>query len=100
VQSRTTEAQPFLAEIEHHMEAKGIWNLEELHERFLEQEPKRTGNARWTFERFRKHASGEAGAIYAKVRVPLVSALNATEEEQRGLAFAYYENAVSKARVA
>jgi hypothetical protein len=85
VQSNTTEARPFPAEIERLMDARGIEDLEELHERFLEQESERIGNAHWTFERFRKHASNEAGRLYTKFMVPLVGALEATDEEQMRL---------------
>jgi hypothetical protein len=100
MQSKTTEARPFSAEIERLMEAKGIGDLEDLYERFLEQEPKRIGNARWTFERFLRHANLEVGSLYAEFMVPLARALNATEEERRGLWLAYFENAVSSAPVA
>jgi hypothetical protein len=87
-QSNTTEASPFLAEIERLMEVEGIENLEELHERFMEQEPERIGNARWTFERFRKHAA-ETGILHFRFIVPLVGALEATDEERERLFLAW-----------
>ncbi len=69
----TTGTSPFLAEIERLMEAKGIEDLEELHARFMEQEPERIGNARWTYERFRQHASAAVGQIDARFMVPGVA---------------------------
>jgi hypothetical protein len=90
-QTNTREKSLFLAEIERLMDVKGIEDLEELHERFLEQEPERIGNARWTFERFRKHASHEAGMFSEKFVVPLAGALEATTEEERdGLIRAWF----------
>ena len=44
--ANNTETSQFLAEIERLMDAKGIDDLEELHERFMEQQPERIGNAR------------------------------------------------------
>ena len=78
----TTEISPFLAEIERLMSERGIEDLEELHERFLEQQPERIGNARWTYERFRKHATAEAPGLYIKFMRPLVAALEATKREE------------------
>jgi hypothetical protein len=47
------------------------------------------GNARWTFERFRKHANSEVRSLYPKFMVPLVRALEATDREQDRLFFAW-----------
>jgi hypothetical protein len=85
----TTETPPFLAEIERLMKAKGIEDLEELHERFMEQQPERIGNARWTYERFRQHAAAEAPGLYFKFMTPLVGALEATDREQERLFLAW-----------
>jgi hypothetical protein len=85
-----TEASLFLAEIERLTAEKGIEVLEELHERFLGQEPERIGNARWTFERFRKHAAGEVGTLYIQFVRPLVRALEATPREQERLFLAWW----------
>ena len=85
----TTGISPFLAEIEHLMAQKGIEGLEELHERFMQQEPERIGNARWIFERFRKHATAEAPGLYFKFWQPLVVALEATKRERQELFLAW-----------
>jgi hypothetical protein len=85
----TTEASAFLQEIERLMAEKGIEDLEELHERFLDREPERIGNARWTYSRFRKHATNGAGGLYHKFMRPLVRALEATGREQERLFFAW-----------
>jgi len=71
------------------MVRKGIEDLEEVHERFMEQEPERIGNARWTFERFRKHAAAEAPGLYFKFMVPLVGALEGTDRELERLFLAW-----------
>jgi hypothetical protein len=83
------ETSPFLAEIERLLEAKGIEDLEELHERFMEQGPQRIGGARWTYERFRKHATAEAPGLYFKFMTPLVGALEAAPREQEELFLAW-----------
>ena len=67
------------------MAAKGIEDLEELHARFLDQEPERIGNAKWTFERFMSHVNHEAPALYRKFALPLVDALEATDQETAAL---------------
>jgi len=80
------ELSALMEEIERQITAKGISDLEELHERFLEQEPERIGNARWTFERFLRHATPDVGAIYAnEFMVPLSRALDANDEGIREL---------------
>ncbi len=89
----TKEKSAFLAEVERLMEEKGIEDLEELHERFMEEDPERIGNARWTFERFMRHTSSEAGALYPKFVYPLVAALEATDEEIARLFLAWGEDA-------
>ncbi len=96
----TTAISPFLAEIERLMHKKGIEDLEELHERFMEQEPERIGNARWTLERFRKHATAEAGALYPKFMRPLVAALEATPHEHARLFLAWLEDTKEPRHVA
>lgn len=81
----TTTTPPFLAEIERLMDEKGIPSipgLEKLHERFIEQEP----------ERFRKHVAAEAGALSFQFMVPLVEAMEATEEEQSRLFLVWFED--------
>jgi hypothetical protein len=45
-EANKTETSQFLAEIERLMDAKGIDDLEELHERCMKQQPERIGNAR------------------------------------------------------
>lgn len=85
----TTEISPFLAEIERLMAEKGIEGLEELHERFMEQEPERIGNARWSLQRFHKHATAEAPALYFKFWRPLVGALEATPQARARLFLAW-----------
>lgn len=89
--NNTTETSAFLAEIERLMAEKGIDSLEELHERFMEQEPERIGNARWTFERFMRHGNREADGLYTKFIRPLGLALEATPREQEQLFLAWVE---------
>jgi hypothetical protein len=91
VSAQAAQARPFLAEIERLMEAKGIESLEELHERFMDQNPERIGNARWTFERFHKHARAEAGILSRKFIVPLCEALEATQREREKLFLAWVD---------
>ena len=83
----------FLAEIERLMAEKGIEGLQELHTRFLEQEPARIGNARWTLKRFRLHATAEAPGLYFKFWGPLVGALEATPRQQEELFLAWVQDA-------
>jgi hypothetical protein len=85
----TTEISPFLAEIERLMAERGIEDLEELHERFMEQQPQRIGNARWTLERFRQHATAEAPGLYIKFMAPLTRALEATKRQEAELFLAW-----------
>jgi hypothetical protein len=81
--------EPFLAEIERLMAERGIEGLEQLHQRFLQQEPERIGPGRWTYQRFCQHASHEAPGLYFKFWGPLVGALEATPREQEELFLAW-----------
>jgi hypothetical protein len=96
----TTEISPFLAEIERLMAQKGLEGLEDLYQQFMAQEPERIGNARWTLERFRLHATNEAGALYTKFMGPLVGALEATPRERARLFLAWVEDTTEPRHVA
>ena len=56
---KTSETSAFLTEIECLIGTKGIEDLEELHERFPEEEPERIGDAPWAYERFRRYTAHE-----------------------------------------
>ena len=71
-----------LCEMQRLMDAKGIEDLEELHECFLEQGPEGI-DALWTCECFCRYAAHEVKDLYPEFMVPLVGALEATEERQR-----------------
>jgi hypothetical protein len=91
----STENSAFLREIERQMDAKGIDSLEELHQRFLEQEPERIGSASeaWTFELFRGYATHEVKGLSEEFLVALAGALEATtDEERQGLVRAWFED--------
>jgi hypothetical protein len=89
---KTSETSAFLTEIECLMDAKGIEDLEELYERFLEEEPERIGNAPWAYERFRRYTAHEVKGLYAEFLVPLSEALEATEQERIGLMRAWFDD--------
>lgn len=78
----------FVAEIGRLMAEKGIADMWELYERFMEGEPERIGGAHWTFARFRRYAATDVDYIDFRFMVPLTEALEATEKELRRLATA------------
>ena len=58
----------------------------------MDQEPERTGNAKWTFERFRRHVDHEIDALSPKFIVPLNRALDTIDREEARLFLAWLED--------
>jgi len=79
----------FLGAIESLMEAKGVQDLDALYTRFMQEQPQRISSARWSYERFRKHATAEAPGLYFKFWWPLTWALEANKRERARLFLAW-----------
>jgi hypothetical protein len=98
--SEATHESRFRGEVERLMAEHGIADLEALHGRFMDQEPERIGNARWTYQRFMRHVNHEVDTLYPKFIVPLCEVLAASDVEQAGLWRAWFDDIWSRAREA
>lgn len=92
----TSKALSFWDEVLRLMDERGIEDLEILYGRFMVQGPERIGNAKWTFERFRRHVAHDVDSLDPRFIVPLNRTLDTTDREEAGLFLAWFGDVIGQ----